>query len=387
MYAPFGDIAAPVTETGMSPFRRQGLLVRVLPFAVIAIAAEASIALPPGPLDWPPLMISLILLALVAAAFWLPWERLPGWLAVVVPLAYVGSAVGLSLAAGPASGVGIVILAAVVWAALFHQPLETACVVVAVIGAEWAVTVVQGAPGVVTMRRVLLWALLASVIAVAGHGLRSRIRRSLRLGARLEQELRALSVARDRERIAAGLQEQVAARLLAATSSLQGAAGLSRDPAVSQRVTGSIGELDEAARLLRDAIFGLTGPQAVPGPRQPGLRQRVLHTCATLSPAPVVSLRGNLDEKLPAAAGNELVDVLRGALSQVAATGSVCDLAIDADDGVVMTMICRSPWTEGQHEGAIAALAGRAALAGVSFSAAQAPPGLRLTWRFPANPH
>jgi hypothetical protein len=47
---------------------------------------------------------SVVLLAAVAAVFLLPWSRLPGWMPVLVPLAYIGSVLGLILAAGTASG-------------------------------------------------------------------------------------------------------------------------------------------------------------------------------------------------------------------------------------------------------------------------------------------
>jgi hypothetical protein len=50
------------------------------------------------------------LLLAVAAAFALPWPRLPAWSAVLVPLAYCGSVLALILAAGVTSGVGLVIL-------------------------------------------------------------------------------------------------------------------------------------------------------------------------------------------------------------------------------------------------------------------------------------
>jgi hypothetical protein len=57
------------------PFRGPGLLVRVLPFAGIAVLAEASLALPPGPVTTWALAVSLMLLLAVAAAFALPWPR------------------------------------------------------------------------------------------------------------------------------------------------------------------------------------------------------------------------------------------------------------------------------------------------------------------------
>jgi len=110
------------------PFRGPGLVVRVAPFAAIAALAEASLALTPGPAPGLAVALSLVLLFLVAAAFALPWERLPEWPSVLMPLAYTGSVLALILAAGPTSGVGIVILVPLIWTALFHRRWESGCI-------------------------------------------------------------------------------------------------------------------------------------------------------------------------------------------------------------------------------------------------------------------
>jgi hypothetical protein len=162
---------------GVSPFSGPGLLVRAGPFALVAVAAEASLALPPGTHQWAGVTVSLVLLAAVGLAFLLPWDRLPGWMSVLVPLAYTGSALALTLAAGTVSGVGIVLLIPLIWTALFHRPWESACIVAAIVAAEIVaaeivVSVVQSAPDAVIVRRVLLWGALGALLAVATHGLR-----------------------------------------------------------------------------------------------------------------------------------------------------------------------------------------------------------------------
>jgi hypothetical protein len=60
-----------------SPFRGPGLLARAGPFALVAVAAEASLALPPGTRAWSAVTVSLVLLAATGLAFLLPWSRLP----------------------------------------------------------------------------------------------------------------------------------------------------------------------------------------------------------------------------------------------------------------------------------------------------------------------
>ena len=104
------------------PFRGPGLLARVVPFAVVAVLAEVSLALPGSGVQSTPAMIaSIVLLLAVAALFALPWRRLPAWATVLVPLTYTGSVLALILAAGATAGVGLVILVPLVWTALFHQ--------------------------------------------------------------------------------------------------------------------------------------------------------------------------------------------------------------------------------------------------------------------------
>ena len=49
------------------PFRGPGLLARVIPFAAVAVLAEASLALPPGPQSQPALIASVLLLLATAA--------------------------------------------------------------------------------------------------------------------------------------------------------------------------------------------------------------------------------------------------------------------------------------------------------------------------------
>ncbi|MGH9171007.1 MAG: sensor domain-containing diguanylate cyclase [Acidimicrobiales bacterium] len=57
------------------PFRSQGRLLRTLPFAVVAILAASSLALPRGLYSWRWATASLILLGLVFVAAVLPWDH------------------------------------------------------------------------------------------------------------------------------------------------------------------------------------------------------------------------------------------------------------------------------------------------------------------------
>jgi signal transduction histidine kinase len=240
-----------------SPFQGPGLLARTAPFAVAAVLAEASLTLQSGPLPAAEVAISVVLLVAVAAAFLLPWSRLPAWSHVLVPLAYTGSVLALTLAAGANSGVGIAILIPLVWTAMFHRRWESGCIVAATVAVEAIISVAQDAPDAVTARRVILWALLGAMISIAIHDLRDRIQHSQEQSARLQHRLRELTVLADRDRIARGLNEGVVQRILAAATRLQGVAQLTGDGEVRRRVEATVDDLDDAARTLRQTIFGL----------------------------------------------------------------------------------------------------------------------------------
>ncbi len=85
--ASLGEMPPDPARPDSAPFGRPGLFARAAPFALVAIAAEASLALPPGTHAWTEVAVSLVLLALVPLAILLPWDRLPGWMPVLVPLA------------------------------------------------------------------------------------------------------------------------------------------------------------------------------------------------------------------------------------------------------------------------------------------------------------
>lgn len=325
-----------------SPFRRDGRLAQVLPFAVVAIAAEASLALPPGPRSATALAISLALLAAAGCALALPWERLPRPLAVLVPLTYLGSVVALILASGgPGTGVGMVLLVPVVWTALFHQPWESGLVLAALAGAGFVDSYLPGVVGApVITRRVLFLTALAVMISVATHLLRGRVRRSEAATARLQGRLRELSITADRDRIASSLHETVVQRLVSAGLSLQGVRPLSTDPVVTRRIDAVVANLDGAVRLLRQTIFGLGNVQ----PAQ-GLRRGILDMANEVTPAlgavPEVMLDGPLDTALPPEAAAALLAALRDALTRVGSrrrAGRVAVTATAGPDEVCLTV-------------------------------------------------
>jgi signal transduction histidine kinase len=369
-----------------SPFGTPGLAARAGPFAVVAIVAEASLALPPGTTVGPAVIVSLVLLAAVALAFLLPWGRLPSWTPVLVPLACTGWALTLTLAAGTVSGVSLVLLIPLIWSALFHRPWESACVVAAIVAEQIAVSVVQSAPGAVTIRRALLWAALGGLLAVATHGLRDRIRRSHQETARLqERRLRELTIVEDRDRLAAELQSSVVKRLFAAGLKLQGVLSLAGTDEVRRRVESSVGDLDDAIRLLRQAIFGLES--RLDGL---GLRQRVLRMCAGVSPVPEITFSGPVDDALPGEACDHLLDMLRMALGLIGP--DAVQTAVGLAAGQALTVVVTGTGTGRQSSGGngygkdLSALRDKARQAGIAIEVSPAADGTRLAWSVPVLP-
>ena len=355
------------------------------PFAAIAVLAEASLALPPGPTSTWAAVISVVLLLAVAAAFLLPWPRLPAWTTVFVPLAYTGSVLALILATGSASGVGVVILVPLIWTALFHQRWESGCVVAAIIVVEVIVSLVPtAAPGAVIARRVILWAALGTVLSVATHGLRDRIHRSRRQTARLEANLRELTVLGDRDRIAADLQDTVIQRVFATGLSLQGAAALTAEPEVRRRVQASVDDLDQVLRTLRDAIFGLE--RRLQGR---GVREEIVHLCAELSPAPEVSFQGPVDGALLPGTSAQLLEIVRGAVDLIGQHSIPVRVGVTAGGSSYVTVV-EAAWrsdaaTADEPAGDFSTLRDKAARAGIRLDIETVPGGTRFTWHFPLN--
>jgi diguanylate cyclase (GGDEF)-like protein len=163
------------------PFRRDGLLRRIGPFAVVAFLAEVSIALPPGPASSNYTVMSAVLLFATVVGCLLPWHRLPSAFDVIVPLLYIASVLTLNLAAGGStSGVGIVVLMPLVWTALYHRPYQSAIIVAAILVYELITSLIPvEITGAVMARRLVFWFAILTLVSVATHQLRTQIRTML----------------------------------------------------------------------------------------------------------------------------------------------------------------------------------------------------------------
>jgi signal transduction histidine kinase len=384
------EAGLPSTRESGSPFRWEGLLVRIAPFAVVAVLAELSLALPSGPPHWPEIAASVVLLAVTAGAVFLPWDRLPGWAPVIVPLLYTASVLPLMLAAGGSNGgIGVVLLIPLVWTVLFHRPWESACLMAAIVVVLLVISLVPDeAPAATIFRRLVFWGLLATMLAIAAHGLRARIQRSQEASVRLEQRLRELSVLQDRDRIASSLQDTVVQRLFAAGLSLQSVGQLSGRPEVSHRIDAVVSNLDEAIRLLRESIFGLEH-----GLPEQALRRSILDVSSELTPAlgvvPEITLDGPIDTAVPPRVAASLLDTLRAVLSRsgfVARATRVAVAVVASGEEISLTVTDNgSRWPARTSDGLrLATLRDRACQLGGTVEITTREPGSSsLTWRVP----
>jgi hypothetical protein len=292
---------------------------------VVAVAAEASLALPPGTRSWPAVTVSLVLLAATGLAFLLPWNRMPGWATILVPLAYTGRGRRAARAA-----VGCA-----------RCPAG------------------RGA-----------------------HGLRDRIRRSQEVTARLKEQIGELMVVHDRDRLAADLQGSVVQRIFAAGLSLQSFLAMATQPELRRRVESSITDLDGAIRLLRQAIFGLENRMTTEG-----LQHQILRLCAEMSPVPAITFAGPVNDALAAEASERVLGLLRttlGLLGTPAEPGRIC---VEAAQRFSVTVTGPGPWLEtadgGESAGDVASLREQARRDSIAFEIARAADGTRLVWSVP----
>jgi signal transduction histidine kinase len=149
-------------------------------------------------------------------------------------------------------------------------------------------------------------------------------------------DVRRLSILEDQERIARDLHDTVIQRLFATGLSLQATARITPEPAAS-RLMDAVDDLDETIRQIRTVIFCLDrSPVAT---RSDSVRRRVLDVCTEAGRAlgfePVIRFEGLVDTEVPSGYGDDVIAVIREALSNVArhahAATAWVDVAVDVD--------------------------------------------------------
>jgi signal transduction histidine kinase len=160
-------------------------------------------------------------------------------------------------------------------------------------------------------------------------------------------------------------------------------------PEKADRVRRAVDDLDATIKEIRTSIFALQNPAPHAGE---GVRTAVLTTtqtaAATLGYEPQVVLNGAIDTLVPAAVGEQLVAVLREALSNVArhAGATVVTVTVTADPQQVDLVVEDNGkgMPEGGRRSGLANLELRATNLGGAFSAhSGATGGTVVHWSVP----
>lgn len=180
----------------------------------------------------------------------------------------------------------------------------------------------------------------------------------------------------------AELQSSVVQRIFAAGLKLRGVLSRPGTAEVRRRVESSVDDLDDAIRLLRQAIFGLESRLDVLG-----LRQRVLRVCAVESPVPEITFAGPVDDALSAEAGDHLLDMLQIALGLVGP--DAVQTAVNMRAGETLAVVVTgtgAAWRSADGGGYgrdLSPLRDSAAQADIGIEISPAAGGIRLAWSVP----
>jgi diguanylate cyclase (GGDEF)-like protein len=170
-----------------------------VPFAVVAVLIEGSVALPPGPVRWWPFLIGSLLLILMVGTLGLPWHRSSPWVAVLPSLTFVlGAALLVYSAGGTDTGLLPVFLAPILLTALYQERWHSAVVVGAVLVVIVVISLGEHNALELLLRRVGFYGVMGTMIAIGTLGLRARLGQAVAAREELLRQANALSQAAER---------------------------------------------------------------------------------------------------------------------------------------------------------------------------------------------
>ena len=152
---------------------------------------------------------------------------------------------------------------------------------------------------------------------------------ALRLGA-AAADREQVAILSDRDRIARDLHDLVIQRLFATGMSLQGAVRNIQPAEIGERVQRAVDDLDETIKEIRTSIFALQSPAPHAGE---GVRAAVLTAIKAAAAGPLgfepqVQFVGPVDTLVPANVAEQMLAVIREALSNVARHAGASDVTI-----------------------------------------------------------
>jgi signal transduction histidine kinase len=136
--------------------------------------------------------------------------------------------------------------------------------------------------------------------------------------ARLHARVAEFATLEDRERIARDLHDTVIQRLFAVGLGLQATMRLVSDPAVTDRLTAAVDDLDRTVRDVRAAIFELHTSRLPGSSVRQQLIELVAEAARSLGFDPIVRFDGPIDTAVGESLADELFAVVREALTNVA---------------------------------------------------------------------
>jgi signal transduction histidine kinase len=196
-----------------------------------------------------------------------------------------------------------------------------------------------------------------------------------------------LTVFEDRDRIARDLHDLVIQRLYASGMKLQGTMPMIDRPAVEERVSSVVDDLDVTIKDIRKAIFALQAR----GKAAPVLRDEVMDVIEEMTePMGMTSslrLTGHLDDGIPGDIGEDMLHALREALSNAARHGKATSAQVNIGAGSELSLLVRdngSGMTDTSRRSGLANLAQRAEHYGGTLTVGPAEGGgTELHWRVP----
>jgi signal transduction histidine kinase len=200
-----------------------------------------------------------------------------------------------------------------------------------------------------------------------------------------------LTVFEDRDRIARDLHDLVIQRLYASGMKLQGTMPMIDRPAVEERVSSVVDDLDVTIKDIRKAIFALQAR----GKAAPVLRDEVMDVIEEMTePMGMTSslrLTGQLDDGVPGDIGEDMLHALREALSNAARHGKATSAEVKIGAGSELSLLVRdngSGITDTSRRSGLANLAQRAEHYGGTLKVGPAEGGgTELHWRVPLPGH